>query len=119
LRIAEGALGSTEVNNWLDPAFRFATTWKRATIGIARGLQTAIRDHFSVGNGILRSEAEGQILMALFSACFVFLFVAPCALYFFGFLAKLLTAGLRDPSLRRRVPMVLRSWDETLGPPAE
>jgi len=54
--------------------------------------------------------------MALFSWCFLLLFAAPCALYFAGFLAKLFTAGLRDPALRRRLPMVLRSWDDAIGP---
>jgi hypothetical protein len=55
--------------------------------------------------------------MAFFSLCFVLLFALPCALYFAGFLAKRLTAGLRDPALRRRLPAVLRSWDDTVGPP--
>jgi hypothetical protein len=56
--------------------------------------------------------------MALFSLFFVLLLAVPCGLYFSAFLAKLFTAGLRDPALRRRLPRVLRSWDDLLAPPA-
>jgi hypothetical protein len=49
--------------------------------------------------------------MALFSVCFVLLFVAPCVLYFSAFLAKLFTAGLRDPVVRSKLPLVLRDWN--------
>ncbi len=53
--------------------------------------------------------------MALFSACFVLLFAVPCGLYFSGFLARAFTRGLAGAGPRRRLPLLLRSWDEVLG----
>lgn len=52
--------------------------------------------------------------MGLFSACFVLLFAIPCALYFSGFLAKMFTAGLRDQTVRKRMPTILRPWSEII-----
>jgi hypothetical protein len=53
--------------------------------------------------------------MALFSACFVLLFAVPCGLYFAGYLARAFTRGLAGVGPRRRLPLLLRSWDEALG----
>ena len=53
--------------------------------------------------------------MALFSACFVLLFAVPCGLYFSGFLARAFTRGLAGAGPRRKLPLLLRSWDEVFG----
>ncbi len=64
---------------------------------------------------MLRPAGKAYPAMALFSACFVLLFAAPCGLYFAGFLARAFTRGLAGAGPRRRLPLLLRSWDEVFG----
>ncbi len=64
---------------------------------------------------MLRPAGKVYPAMALFSACFVLLFAVPCGLYFSGFLARAFTRGLAGAGPRRRLPLLLRSWDEVFG----
>lgn len=57
--------------------------------------------------------------MGVFCACFVLLFVGPCGLYVSAVLAKRLTSGLRDPAIRRRLPVIVRDWDTGFAAPGE